>query len=73
MTEAELAVVGAGAAGLYVALCAAAQGAKVALISATSHASSSVSPTSTWAREMGAQTAPPKGRSGGEHWKDGGR
>ena len=36
MTRAELAVVGAGAAGLYVALCAAAQGAQVALISATS-------------------------------------
>ena len=33
--EAELAVVGAGAAGLYVALCAAQQGARVALISAT--------------------------------------
>ena len=36
MTRAELAVVGAGAAGLYVALCAAAEGASVALISATS-------------------------------------
>ena len=36
MTRAELAVVGAGAAGLYVALCAAAQGARVALVSATS-------------------------------------
>jgi L-aspartate oxidase len=35
-TEAELAVVGAGAAGLYAALCAAAGGARVALISATS-------------------------------------
>ncbi len=34
--EAELAVVGAGAAGLYAALCAAADGASVALISATS-------------------------------------
>ena len=34
--EAELAVVGAGAAGLYVALCAAEDGADVALISATS-------------------------------------
>ena len=34
--EAELAVVGAGAAGLYTALCAAAEGAHVALISATS-------------------------------------
>jgi L-aspartate oxidase len=34
--EAELAVVGAGAAGLYAALCAAADGATVALISATS-------------------------------------
>jgi L-aspartate oxidase len=34
-TEAELAVVGAGAAGLYVSLCAAASGARVALISAT--------------------------------------
>src|SRR5579871_5970847 len=33
--RAELAVVGAGAAGLYTALCAAAQGAQVALISAT--------------------------------------
>ena len=33
--RAELAVVGAGAAGLYTALCAAAQGARVALISAT--------------------------------------
>ena len=33
--EAELAVVGAGAAGLYAALCAAADGARVALISAT--------------------------------------
>jgi L-aspartate oxidase len=33
--EAELAVVGAGAAGLYVALCAAAAGASVALVSAT--------------------------------------
>jgi L-aspartate oxidase len=33
--EAELAVVGAGAAGLYVALCAAADGARVALVSAT--------------------------------------
>ena len=36
--EAELAVVGAGAAGLYVALCAAAEGATVALISATTFA-----------------------------------
>jgi len=36
VTRAELAVVGAGAAGLYVALCAAAQGARVALVSATS-------------------------------------
>jgi L-aspartate oxidase len=35
VTRAELAVVGAGAAGLYVALCAAAQGARVALVSAT--------------------------------------
>ena len=35
VTDAELAVVGAGAAGLYVALCAAADGARVALISAT--------------------------------------
>jgi len=35
VTRAELAVVGAGAAGLYVALCAAAQGAHVALVSAT--------------------------------------
>jgi L-aspartate oxidase len=34
-TEAELAVIGAGAAGLYAALCAAAEGASVALISAT--------------------------------------
>jgi L-aspartate oxidase len=34
-TEAELVVVGAGAAGLYTALCAASQGATVALISAT--------------------------------------
>ncbi|MGH2851170.1 MAG: FAD-dependent oxidoreductase, partial [Solirubrobacteraceae bacterium] len=34
-TEAELVVVGAGAAGLYTALCAAAGGASVALISAT--------------------------------------
>jgi L-aspartate oxidase len=34
--EAELAVVGAGAAGLYAALCAAADGASVALVSATS-------------------------------------
>jgi len=34
--EAELAVVGAGAAGLFAALCAAADGARVALISATS-------------------------------------
>ena len=34
--EAELAVIGAGAAGLYAALCAAADGASVALISATS-------------------------------------
>ncbi len=33
--RAELAVVGAGAAGLYTALCAAAQGARVALVSAT--------------------------------------
>ena len=33
--EAELAVVGAGAAGLYAAMCAAADGASVALISAT--------------------------------------
>jgi len=35
VTRAELAVIGAGAAGLYVALCAAAEGASVALISAT--------------------------------------
>src|SRR6202040_2331379 len=34
-TEAELPVIGAGAAGLYAALCAAAEGASVALISAT--------------------------------------
>jgi L-aspartate oxidase len=34
-TEAELAVVGAGGAGLYVALCAAREGARVALVSAT--------------------------------------
>jgi L-aspartate oxidase len=35
MTEADLAVVGAGAAGLYTALCAAREGARVVLVSAT--------------------------------------
>jgi L-aspartate oxidase len=64
-TRAELAVVGAGAAGLYVALCAAAAGARVALISATTLAQTA----SYWAQGgLAAAIAP--GDSASRHQLD---